>query len=277
MFEDDFKKRYTTVPIAIYRGFCADGTLDVITHQHREIELIAITEGAADFYINSQRYHIKNGDILVIPPYALHRAQSSENELVSYYCICFDLSVLCDEVLKKGLEMQALSCEGLISSDVGYAEQLQGYIREAFFACEQKKSGWELRAIGNMSLMFSELKSKGFFTQKHENSVDKSFGRRIMTYIIDNYSSPITSHDAAAALYMNHSYFCRIFKKTFGIRFANYLLAYRLEKAKSSLSHTSLSVTEVAYGVGFNDCSYFCKVFKSWCGISPLAYRKSAR
>ena len=37
---------------------------------------------------------------------------------------------------------------------------------------------------------------------------------------------------------------------------------------------TRLSVTEIAYAVGFGDTSYFIKRFKEAYGISPLAYRK---
>ena len=96
-----------------------------------------------------------------------------------------------------------------------------------------------------------------------------------MTYIISNYSSGITSRDAAEALYMDYSHFCRLFKKNFGSCFTDYVLAYRLEKAKVYLKTSSLSVIEVAFRVGFNNCSYFCKAFKEHYGITPLAYRKA--
>ena len=96
-----------------------------------------------------------------------------------------------------------------------------------------------------------------------------------MKYIIANYFNKISSRDAANEIYMDCSSFCRLFKKTFGCCFTNYLLAYRLEKAKVYLSNTCLPVTEIAFKVGFNDCSYFCKAFKESMGISPLSYRKT--
>lgn len=275
MFNDEFKERYTTIPFAVYRAYCAEGIKEVITHYHREIELISITEGSAEFYINSKCYPVKKGDVLIIPPYALHRGRTAEHELTSYDCICFDLQLLCDEILKNGLESQALS---IISADRGCSsdsEQLQAYIKKARIACEKNEAGWELEAIGNISLLFGFLKKNHLISQNFESKTETLFGEKVMTYIRQNAFCPITSRDAANALYMNHSYFCRLFKKTFGSPFEKYVLIYRLEKARLYLTNTTLSVTEIALHLGFQSSSYFCKTFKERFHTTPLSYRKT--
>ena len=277
MFNDEFKKRYTTIPFAIYKAYCTSGKKLTITHQHREIELIAITEGTADFYVNSQKYEMKKGDSLIIPPYALHRAHSSASEPTSYYCICFDLDLICDEWLKRGLETGSVIVGSLIEGGSDRAEQIQKYIEKAFLACENRKPGWEMIAMGNMSLLLGLLKSVGFFVQSTKPSKDADFGKKIMEYIIANYASKISSRNIANELYMEHSSFCRTFKKTFGCCFTDYILDYRLEKAKTFLASTALPITEIAFSVGFNDCSYFCKVFKERIGTTPLSFKKSDR
>ena len=43
----------------------------------------------------------------------------------------------------------------------------------------------------------------------------------------------------------------------------------RLKKAKEILRHTSKSVSEIAYEVGFNNVSYFIKRFHEYYGYSP--------
>ena len=275
MFNDEFKERYTTIPFATYKKYSACGNIEVLTHQHREIELIHITEGSAVFSIDSENYPIKKGDILVIPPYALHRAHTATNEPTAYYCICFDLVLLCDRWLQDGLETQSICGKYLIKGDDEHAERLQRYIKDAFLACESKESGWEMIAGGNMALLFGILKRSGFFWQSTKSEKDVNFGKNVMQYIITHYASDISSRDAASQLYLNHSFFCRSFKKNFGSCFTDYILAYRLEKAKMLLRGTNLSVTEIAFKVGFGDCSYFCKVFKKGIGLSPLNYRKT--
>ncbi len=275
MFKDEFKERYTTIPFAIYQAYCDKGTKEVITHYHREIELIAITEGATEFYINSKCYLAKKGDVLIIPPYALHRGRTIENVVSSYDCICFDLQLLCDENLKNALESQAFSVISLVPNDSPYAEQLQAYIKEAVFACERNETGWELEAVGNISLLFGILKKNHFISQNFESNKETKFGEKVMTYLLKNISSQITSRDAANELYMNHSYFCRLFKKMFGCPFAKYLLIYRLEKARLYLTNTTLPVTEIAFRLGFHNCSYFGKTFKERFHTTPLSYRKN--
>lgn len=271
MFNDDFKKRYTTIPFAIYKGYSEYEKKDGILHQHKEIELIAMTEGTVEFYVNTQLYRLNKGDVLVIPPYMLHRVSISPDVIASYYCICFDAELLCDDALKGKLENNE---KHLVQSRLPYAAELHSHIENAFLAREKKQNAWELDAMGHIFLAFGLLKKNEFFSQSAKSESATNFGKAVMTYIIENYAGEPNSRSAASALYMNNCYFCRLFKKSFGCSFSSYLLAFRLEKAKGYLSGTDLAVTEIAMKVGINDSSYFCKAFKSRFGITPLAYRK---
>lgn len=275
MFRDEFKERYTTIPFAVSRTYSNGTPAEVITHQHREIELISVDFGEADFYVNSKLCRLAAGDVLIIPPYALHRAVTSKTEATSYSCICFDTELLCDNALKSAIKEENFGIGGRFSSEFAFSAKMREYIGSAVRACEEKWLGWELEAVGFMSLLFGIVKKNA----KPEKSVagikDAEFGKCTMTYIIENYQSDATSRTASEALHMNHSYFCRLFKKTFGTCFANYILAYRLERAQIYLRCSSLSVTEIAFKVGFNNCSYFGKAFKERFGISPLSYRKT--
>jgi AraC-like DNA-binding protein len=276
MLNDEFKERYTTIPFAIYQAKAIDGTQEVIAHFHREIELIAIIEGSAEFYINSEPYFVKKGDVLIVPPYAIHRGRTIGHELTSYDCICFDLQLLCDETLKKELESQKATVISLLTCDTPDVELLHSYITNAVLACKKSEIGWELEAIGNMSLMFAKLKKNKFIMQGFCGSRETEFGKKVMTYLLENATNHISSRDAAKELYINHSYFCRLFKKTFGCPFEKYVLIYRLEKARIYLTNTTLSVTDIAFCLGFRNCSYFNKTFKQRFNITPLSYRKNS-
>lgn len=275
MFKDEFKQRYTTIPFAIYRAYCEFVVGGVISHQHRETELIAMSQGEADFYINGKLYRLKKGDVLIVPPYSIHRAETSPEKRTSYNCICFDLSLLWDKDLVSGLTNHSQTVKHFISKCDPASNIIYECIEKGCVACETQKSGWEMEAIGNMSLIFSLLKSKGYVSDIVSQKAQKNFAQRVMDYISDNFSDKITSTTVADALYMNNSYFCRLFKKTFGCCFSDYLLAYRLEKAKNFLVSTNLAITEISFKFGFNSCSYFGKAFKERFLISPLSYRKA--
>ena len=60
--------------------------------------------------------------------------------------------------------------------------------------------------------------------------------------------------------------------------FGRALLELRLNEAQRALTdprQVTVSVTQIAYGVGFNDLSHFTKAFRAKFGIAPGQYRKS--
>ena len=47
-----------------------------------------------------------------------------------------------------------------------------------------------------------------------------------------------------------------------------------IEKAKEKLATTDLSVSEIAYGLGFEHIQSFCKLFKKKTDLSPVDFRR---
>jgi AraC-like DNA-binding protein len=52
-----------------------------------------------------------------------------------------------------------------------------------------------------------------------------------------------------------------------------YLINYRLEKARNLLKSTNLSISEISEQVGYPDPLSFSKIFKMYYKISPTEYR----
>lgn len=276
MFKDEFKKRYTTIPFAIYRQQ-NNSARELISHRHREVELIAMIDGCADFYIDTVHQRVVGGDVLIIPPFSLHRADFRTEGPLCYNCICFDLTLLWDDSIRTGLLDHTLAISGAVRASEPFAEKIREWIEFGCTACEGKYEGWEMDAIGSVSAIFGALKHNGYFVSNIEAKDRNEFVRRVMKYISDSYAGAITSTTAAEVLHMNNSHFCHLFKQSFGCCFSAYLLAYRLEKAKIALNSTSDKITEISFNNGFNSCSYFSKEFKERFGMTPLSYRNSRR
>ncbi|QUI24689.1 AraC family transcriptional regulator [Vallitalea pronyensis] len=85
----------------------------------------------------------------------------------------------------------------------------------------------------------------------------------------------LTVDDMAKMCEQSTSDFSRKFKKTVGMSPKAYLHHIILEKSKVLLASTTLSMKEIAFGLGFNDNLYFSRFFKKYCDMSPMAYRKS--
>ena len=274
MFRDEFKSRYTTIPFAVYHASYKHQKIESILHQHKEIEILTILDGNATFYIDSVAYNVEKGDLLIISPYSLHNAVIHSDTTFSHYCLCFDLDLIYDKKLSSELENGDLSITPFISHNNNFSKTLTQNIVNAYYSCEEKKLGWEFNAIGNISIFFGCLTENNLISSPRVNKKNKNFCMQVIDYINKNYNENITSTEISSRLFMNNSYFCRLFKKNFGTCFQNYLNMYRLEKSTISLKNSDLSVSEISHKNGFNSISYYSKLFKKIYNCSPSEYRK---
>ncbi len=112
-------------------------------------------------------------------------------------------------------------------------------------------------------------------TTQSQNIVDTA-----KHYVEDHYHDTISQEALSRdVLFVNASYFSRIFKEYEDMPFSVYVKTYRLEKAKHLLKKFDYSVSQIAGMVGFNDVSYFVSSYKKYFGITPgeLRNRMSER
>ena len=94
-------------------------------------------------------------------------------------------------------------------------------------------------------------------------------------FIENNYFYPFDVSWLANELGISRTHFSTLFSSAMGDSPYNYLTKYRIAKAEKLLiERDDLSVTEVAYSVGFSSIERFSEMFKKYTALSPLAYRK---
>ncbi len=93
---------------------------------------------------------------------------------------------------------------------------------------------------------------------------------RIERYIWNHIDSPLSLETVAAAMGLNLSYLSRMFHQNKGIRFSEYVNMLRCYQAVRLLGNAdSLSMSEIAYEVGFESIRTFNRVFLRHYGITP--------
>lgn len=93
-------------------------------------------------------------------------------------------------------------------------------------------------------------------------------------FIHEHQGEEISLGDVAKAVNTSTFYFCKMFKKTTGLNFTDYLSRVRVEKAKNLLLNPNLRISEVAFDAGFQSLSHFNRVFRRIAGESPTQYRE---
>jgi len=94
----------------------------------------------------------------------------------------------------------------------------------------------------------------------------------IDTHIYSNFSID----ELAKLSNLSLSSFKREFKKTYNNSPQSFINSKRLEKAQALLLNTDLSVSDIAYDIGFNDPQYFTRLFTKNFDRSPSDFRRNS-
>ncbi|MGO4497954.1 response regulator [Paenibacillus sp. 2RAB27] len=108
--------------------------------------------------------------------------------------------------------------------------------------------------------------------QKHRSA--NPFIRKVLTYMRENYASPISTSDMADHVRLSRSYLSDLYSKEIGESLSETLTRIRMEEAKRRLRAGEMKVYEVADAVGFPDAKTFAKTFKRVVGCSPKEFEK---
>lgn len=124
----------------------------------------------------------------------------------------------------------------------------------------------------------SRFYNRQFITRKKVSSdLLVSFEELLMAYYNDDddvIKLPTVQY-FADKLYLSPNYLSDMLKSLTGMSTQQHIHNYLIEKAKELLSSTELSVSEIAYQLGFEYPQSFNKLFKNKTEMSPLAFRES--
>jgi AraC-like DNA-binding protein/ligand-binding sensor protein len=85
-----------------------------------------------------------------------------------------------------------------------------------------------------------------------------------------------STRDAAQAMHLSVSYFCRRFHRLGGMTFHEFVAQERVQAASHSLRTTHQRIGEIAFATGFQSLSDFNRVFKVHTGLTPTDFRQEA-
>lgn len=121
--------------------------------------------------------------------------------------------------------------------------------------------------------------SERFYTRQFQtrSSVEPDILTRVHYLLqkhIDGHHKEFISVNAIASeLNMSPHYLSDLLRSRTGMNTQQHIHAFLIERAKSMLVTTRLSVSEIAYRLGFEYPQHFNRLFKSKTGITPSEYR----
>ena len=98
---------------------------------------------------------------------------------------------------------------------------------------------------------------------------------KVLSRMHVQFKNPIRIGEYAQMCHVTEDQFIRMFKAYTGLPPYRYQLRLRIQRAVEMLENTSVSVTQCAEIVGFNDVAYFSRIFKKFTGNPPSYYKQS--
>jgi len=242
---------------------------------HHETELIRLSEGDGEIYINGERFTLKKGDLYIVRPLILHTIRKTgENAPVVDY-VKFDLRLLsenCPPNSKIGdylhfFNDKAAPCVVYGDSIRYNADKIISPLFTEGIAREQTQ-----QAIFNLLKLLHE--NRNYIPAANITEERRHFAaQKALEYLSTNYTNRIKVSDVAETVGYDEFYTMKIFKKFCGWSIIDYLNGIRVTEAKRQLTETDKDVCDIAKNVGYQSASYFNRQFKKMYGLTPNELR----
>lgn len=250
-----------------------------VTNIRKDYLFFYMTRGFFTYEVNGVRGKLSKGEGLLIPPGSVYTIGLDYQELTIFRVIDFDLEG--EDYHRVGLgpfpvaeapkNMKCTPTQKPFDTVKHYVgiEDLE-YMVNDMISRYAKRGEHYLALISTIMKLFliecevrnEKIKIKGDMLSMVEN------------YLEEHYHEQITNSNIASALSYHPYYISATMKKMTGQTLREYILSFRLQKAKYYLRESQKSITKISSACGFTSHSYFSMTFARAFGMSPSKYRK---
>lgn len=244
-----------------------------VMHKHDDcLEILFVEQGSGSYFINGEKYHTKQGDILIYNSGALHDechvSHDSSDEIRLYGCSISGLKI-------KGLPANhlVLPNQNVMISSSDYSDDIAMLFALLFRQVKVYGNYYKETVDHLLKALLRFIYELSKSNLKRAIPTNEILGRRIQDYLDKHYDETINLEKVAKHLNVNKFYLSHMFKTYSGYSPMQYLIRRRIGEAQTLLLNSQRSVTEIAHIVGYNSVSHFQQAFLGMVGMSPYKYR----
>jgi len=236
---------------------------------HRFVLLFnLITEGTVA--VDGIHWRVRPGEAFLVFPYQFHQFVEIKESSIVWMFLTFELE---DPTVMEVFKHRVLKM------DTRSYELLERIIdRYRAGKTERLKRRFTLDAASLVNHLREQmaLSPRGKAALRRRNSkAPNSLLTRIQKYLAGNLGELHSVSDIAQWISMSESNLRAKFRQQFSISLGSYLRNYRAHQAILLMQNPKMTLTEIAFELGFTTLSAFSRFFSNAVGSSPRAYRKS--
>lgn len=272
----DFSENYFKLNIA---SLTADSSAQWRTlHCHEALELIHVTDGAAQIRVGERLLCAEKGDLVLINGNVAHYVKNLRDAAITYMQIELPQEHEFLPIVQDLHFYRFLSDKNAVPYFVCRETDELGTLFFALRREVREKQAFYSRYIKSyISLLIAFLFRHGLLCTPDRETLEKT--EKILPtvrFIDENYRHSLSLDTLAAETGCNKFELCRKFKAVTGRTVLDYINYVRLYHAKQLLRESDFAVVDIAAHCGFSCAPYFCKVFKQYNGCTPGIYKKQS-
>lgn len=278
IFEDIVIKRYEE---ASALAFCQYTPI-------RFFEILFIEKGKGELIINGHKVAYNDNQIFIFIPNDKYNFKIEEPTTVSAikFLNNFFANFLVDNNNKEQRKKWFKKIETILhsanrTSEVKFASKNEEISISSLFTvlCNEYNDN----SLKNESVLKATLHAILHILSRNVNYINTktptSKIQDIINYLHYNIhdSEKLSKKSLATQFNISENYVSQYFKREMGVGLKNYILNYKITLAETRLTHTDLTVSEIASELGFTDSSHLDKTFVSYKKFTTGAYRTATK
>lgn len=230
------------------------------THYHKAIEVIYVFKGTLKVKLNETKYVLREHQMIFIPPYWMHAIEinnKAQSQLNTFPAALSDdyLKVLSNRIPKS-----------FILRDEAFATKLATDLRRVV----KTPSLYSRNAIYQLCL--AEI-LENISTDTVPSEIKPSIYFSVVNYINEHCTEDLTLDELSRQFHYSRSYFSVLFNRFFQLNLKSFINHARIRRAVEMLK--KMSITEVAFAVGYTNLQSFFYNFNQIMGCTPKTYQLS--
>ncbi|MBE1444462.1 AraC family transcriptional regulator [Paenibacillus sp. OAS669] len=245
-------------------------------HYHDFYEIYYLFGGERYYYLENHIYHVTKGSVVFVNKNDIHKTLeggAGHDRAVLYFTDRF-LSRFQPDQLNLLLSPFRSS-----SKVISFNNQQQSYIENLLF--QMKKEYMDTMLPGRAEFFEALLVQLLLYTSRICMESDQITPKpmdgkmtEIIGYCNEHYRKPLTLESVSSRFFISPYYFSRLFKRTTGFHFPEYINTLRIREAQRILREDHGKMIEVAEQVGYSSITHFNRTFKQVTGMAPMTYKK---
>jgi AraC-like DNA-binding protein len=263
-----------------------------------DYELIFVIDGEITVKTKTETYTVKKNQLHIMPPFTYHTRYFTPGIQCCYYGIHLDFfdsskddfsyydayivpirseneDFIEQKTWLSRKRFDAIQVPALM--DIHQPKQLESLFKTICKNSKRKKDAYlkillKSNAYAIVHHLLQECEKNGTDLFSFNKNLHADIILDFITLVEQEYMNDINLDQIVFEYGLSKNHFAKIFKQAKNLAPHDYLIAYRLEKAKDLLKSGKYYVNEVASMVGYENGAYFSRLFKSKEGISPQHY-----